>query len=89
MDIKAKVTEVVDKVKNDPDFKKKFDEDPVKAVESVIGIDLPDDMVNGLISGVKDKLAGGSSDEKKDDENKDDDKKDGDGGIVDKIKSLF
>ena len=47
-ELKEKIEEVVAKVKADPDFAKKFQEDPVKALEGVIGIDLPDDKINDL-----------------------------------------
>lgn len=57
MDIKAKIDEIVDKVKGDPGFAKKFAEDPVKAVESVVGIDLPDAQVKSLIEGIKAKMS--------------------------------
>lgn len=56
MDIKAKIDEVVNKVKNDKDFAAKFQKEPVKAVEDVLGVDLPDDQVNGIIDGVKAKV---------------------------------
>lgn len=56
MDIKAKIDEVVNKVKNDKDFAEKFQKEPVKAVEDVLGVDLPDDQVNGIIEGVKAKV---------------------------------
>ncbi len=57
MDIKAKIEEIVEKVKADPDFAKDFQADPVKAVEKVIGVDLPDDMINKVIDGVKAKIS--------------------------------
>ncbi|MBQ7782381.1 MAG: hypothetical protein IJ368_00265 [Oscillospiraceae bacterium] len=57
MDIKAKIEEIVEKVKADPDFAKDFQNDPVKAVEKVIGVDLPDDKINALIDGVKAKIS--------------------------------
>lgn len=57
MDIKAKIEEIVDKVKNDKEFSSKFKEDPVSAIESVIGIDLPNDQINALIEGVKAKVS--------------------------------
>jgi hypothetical protein len=57
LDIKAKIEEVAAKVKGDADFAAKFKSDPVKAIESVIGIDLPDDQVKKLIDGVKAKLS--------------------------------
>lgn len=56
MDIKAKIDEVVDKVKSDEGFADKFKNEPVKAVEDVIGIDLPDDVINNVIEGVKAKV---------------------------------
>lgn len=57
MDIKAKIDEIVNKVKNDKDFAAKFQKEPVKAVEDIIGIDLPDDVVNNVIDGVKSKVS--------------------------------
>ena len=56
MDIKAKIDEIVDKVKNDKDFADKFKSEPVKAVEDVVGVDLPDDQIKGLVDGVKAKI---------------------------------
>ncbi len=56
MDIKAKIDEVVKKVQSDPDLMSKFQSNPVHAVEGIIGVDLPDDMINGVIDGVKAKL---------------------------------
>ena len=56
MDIKEKINEVVDKVKNDPKVMDDFKKDPVKAVESVIGVDLPDDVVKQVVTGVKGKI---------------------------------
>ncbi|NLT14952.1 MAG: hypothetical protein GXY05_11480 [Clostridiales bacterium] len=57
MDIKGKIEEIVKKVKSDKDFASKFKSDPVKAVESVIGIDLPDDQIKSVIEGVKAKVS--------------------------------
>ena len=54
--IKEKIEEVVSKVKNDPDFAKKFQEEPVKALEDVIGMDLPDDKINEVITAIKAKV---------------------------------
>lgn len=56
MDIKAKIDEVVNKIKSDSNFANKFKSEPVKAVEEVLGVDLPDDMVNNIIDGVKAKI---------------------------------
>lgn len=63
MDIKAKIDEVVNKVKSDAGFADKFKSEPVKAVEEVIGVDLPDDVVNNVVEGVKAKVnVGGLAD---------------------------
>ncbi len=56
MDIKAKIDEVVNKVKSDEGFADKFKSEPVKAVEDVIGVDLPDDVIKNVIEGVKAKV---------------------------------
>ena len=56
MDIKAKIDEVVNKVKSDEGFANKFKSEPVKAVEDVIGVDLPDDVIKNVIDGVKAKV---------------------------------
>ncbi len=56
MDIKAKMDEIIAKTKNDPEFMKKFTANPVKAVEEVVGIDLPDEQINKLVSGAKTKI---------------------------------
>ena len=49
MDIKAKIDEVVNKVKNDPEIASKFQSNPVQAVEKVLGVDLPDDVINNIV----------------------------------------
>ena len=56
MDIKAKIDEVVNKVKSDEGFAEKFQKEPVKAVEDVVGVDLPDDVINNVVEGVKAKI---------------------------------
>lgn len=56
MDIKAKIDEIVNKVKNDKSFADKFKIEPIKAVEDVIGVDLPDDQIKSVVDGVKAKV---------------------------------
>lgn len=56
MDIKAKATELVEKIKNDPKLLQQFKENPVKVVETLIGMDLPDDQVEKLCDLVKAKI---------------------------------
>lgn len=57
LDIKAKVTELVDKAKKDEKFKAELSKNPVKAVEGVLGVDLPDDQVKKIVEGVKAKIS--------------------------------
>ena len=79
-EIKEKIEEIVEKVKSDKAFGKHFKEDPIKALEGVLGTDLPDEQVKALIEGVKAKV---NLDELGD--------KAGDflGGAMDKVKGLF
>ena len=53
MDIKAKIAEIVEKIKNDKSFASDFQKDPITAVEKVIGVDLPNDQIEKIIEGVK------------------------------------
>jgi hypothetical protein len=72
MDIKAKIAEIVEKIKNDKNFASDFQKDPVTAVEKVLGVDLPNDPIEKIIDGVKAKISV-------------DDVKDKVGGLLDKI----
>lgn len=63
-DLKAKIDEIVKKVQQDPDLAKNFQKDPIKTVEAIIGIDLPDEKIQPLIAGVKAKLAASGLSEK-------------------------
>lgn len=57
MDIKAKIEEIVEKVKNDDGIKKKFTQNPIAAVEELLGVDLPDDQIKKIVDGVKAKIS--------------------------------
>lgn len=57
MDIKAKIEELTDKIKNDKDVAENFKKDPVKTVEGLIGFDLPDDQLEKVVDGVKAKVS--------------------------------
>ena len=54
--IKEKIEEIVNKIKGDKDFANKFKEEPIKALEDEIGIDLPDEKINDIIEAVKAKI---------------------------------
>ena len=56
MDLKGQINKIVEEVSNNPNIKEEFEKEPVKVIEKVIGIDLPDDVVMNIIDGVKAKL---------------------------------
>ena len=57
MDIKAKITELVEKIKNDPKLAEKFQKEPVATIEGLLGVDLPDDEVEKIVEGIKAKIS--------------------------------
>ncbi len=56
MDIKEQINKVLNEVSKNPDIKEQFEKEPVKVIEKLIGVDLPDDIVMKIIDGVKAKL---------------------------------
>ncbi|NBI68575.1 hypothetical protein D1646_17670 [Pseudoflavonifractor sp. 60] len=56
-DVKEKIEEAVQKLQKDPALLKRFQSDPVKTVETLLGVDLPDDQLQPLVAGVKTRLA--------------------------------
>ena len=56
MDIKEKINEIVEAVTKDESLLELFKKEPVKAIEKVLGVDLPDDVVEMIIDGVKSKI---------------------------------
>jgi len=57
MDIKAKIEQIVEKLKGDKDLLEKFNKNPASVLEEYIGVDLPDDQVNQIVEGVKAKIS--------------------------------
>lgn len=55
-DIKAKIEEVVKKLKGSKSLMSQFNTEPIKVVEKIIGKDLPDEAVAQVVEGVKAKL---------------------------------
>lgn len=57
MDIKEKIEELVEKIKSDDALLEKFKKEPVKTIEELVGIDLPDDKIQALVDGIKAKIS--------------------------------
>ncbi|MDE6004988.1 MAG: hypothetical protein K2G88_06340 [Oscillospiraceae bacterium] len=56
MDMKAKMNEILDKIKNDKNFAKNFYENPVKTVKDTFGIDLPEEQIDKIVKTIKSKM---------------------------------
>lgn len=56
MDIKGQIEKIVEEISKNPNIKEQFEKEPVKVIEQVTGIDLPDDVVMKIVDGVKAKL---------------------------------
>ena len=57
MDIKKKIEEIVDKIKSDDVIKKQFASNPIAAIESLLGVNLPDEQIKKIVDGVKAKIS--------------------------------
>ena len=57
VDVKKMVDDVVKKAKEDPEFMKKLQADPEKAIEGIIGIDIPDGVADQVLTAVKGKIS--------------------------------
>jgi len=55
--IKEKIEEIVEKIKGSDDLVALFKKDPIKAVEKVLDVDLPDEIIEKIVDGVKAKMA--------------------------------
>ena len=56
MDMKEQIKTMVEKITSDKEVREQFQKEPVKALEGVLGVDLPDEMIEQVIQGVKAKL---------------------------------
>ena len=54
--LKDKIDDIVEKVKSDKNVADKFQKDPIATVESLIGIDLPNDQIEKIVDGIKAKI---------------------------------
>jgi hypothetical protein len=57
MEIKEKIEKVVKKLMADKNLMQKFEKNPAKVIEELLEVDLPDDLVNQIIEGVKAKIS--------------------------------
>ena len=57
MEIKAKISELTDKIKNDKGLAEKFQKEPVATVEGLLGVDLPDEQIKQIADGIKAKIS--------------------------------
>jgi len=56
MDLKKKVEELVQKIQKNPKLLGEFKENPVRVIEEIVGMDLPDDEIMKLADMVKVKI---------------------------------
>lgn len=56
MDIKAKIEELVEKIKSDKDIAAKFQKDPISVVEQLLGVDLPNEQLQQVVDAIKAKM---------------------------------
>ena len=82
-EIKEKIEKVVKEIQKDPKLLSKFKTEPVKVIEQLLGVDLPDALVKNIIDGAMDALKDGGQ--------KDDGKLDMDDlkGAANLLKKLF
>ena len=57
MDLQEQIKKLLNRIGEDDSLRSLFQKDPVAAAEKVLGIDLPDDMMEKIIDGVKAKLS--------------------------------
>ncbi|MBR1567439.1 MAG: hypothetical protein IJ648_00625 [Lachnospiraceae bacterium] len=57
MDVKKKIEEIVNKIKADPNLLEEFKKDPEKTIEKLLCVDIPDEVAQQVITGVKAALA--------------------------------
>lgn len=55
-EIKELIEKAVDLLQKDPALMENFQKNPIKVVEKLLGIDLPDDKIEAIVQGIKAKL---------------------------------
>ena len=56
MDVKEQITKAVERITKDEKLKEQFRKEPVKALDSILGVNLPDEVIEQVVNGVKAKL---------------------------------
>lgn len=56
MDIQKIISDVLEKLQKDDGLLTKFKANPTKTIESLIGIDLPDEQIDAVVKGVMAKI---------------------------------
>ena len=56
MDIKEIIENIVEEITKNENLKEDFEKEPVKVIERIINVDLPDELVEKVIDGVKAKI---------------------------------
>ena len=56
VDIKAKIEQIAKKLMSDKTLMQRFEKTPPSVIEEYVRVDLPEDLVNQIVEGVKAKL---------------------------------
>jgi len=56
MNVKEIIENLIDEIQKDGKLGAQFEKEPVKVIEKIIGKDLPDDVVEKIVDGVKAKI---------------------------------
>lgn len=56
MDIKEIIENIVEEITKNKNLKEEFEKEPVKVIERIANVDLPDELVEKVIDGVKAKI---------------------------------
>ena len=56
MDIKEIIQNIVEEITKNENLKEEFEKEPVKVIERIVKVDLPDELVEKVIDGVKAKI---------------------------------
>lgn len=55
-EIKKQIEDTVKKIQSDEGLMEEFKKDPIKTVEKLTGVDLPDDQLSKVVDGIKAKM---------------------------------